>query len=391
MAAAMIHARMASTAEMLELWSDEAFLTASLRFERELAAAQAEHAVISEGAAHAIATACHRFDRDGIADKAAHAGTFAIPLVTRLRADVSASAPALAAWVHFGASNQDVADTAMVLQAQRARALIEGELAALTAALVPLARRHARTAARGRTLLQPADPISLGLRFAGWIRGLDEAGARLGGEAAQLERVQYGGAVGSLAALGAKGPAVRASLARRLGLADGPAWHARRGAVAGLGGALAILTGAAAKMARDVSLLMQAELAELAEPKVSGRGGSSAMPGKRNPTGCQVALSAALRAPGLAATLLGGLPQELERGLGGWQAEAPVLAELFALGHGALRAMREVAEGLEIDELAVRARVQSEAAHAATAAGTTLPAALDAAARTIDELLAHRG
>lgn len=381
MIAAMIHARMASTAEMLELWSDEAFLTASLRFERELAAAQAEHGVISEAAAHAIATACNRFDREGIADKAAHAGTFAIPMVTRLRADVSASAPALAASVHFGATSQDVADTAMVLQAQRARGLLESELAALTGALVTLARRHARTPARGRTLLQPADPISLGLRFAGWVSGLDEAGSRLGCEAALTERVQYGGAVGTLGAVGAKGPQVRAALARRLGLADGPAWHARRGAVAGLGAALAIVTGAAAKMARDVSLLMQAELAELAEPRVSGRGGSSAMPGKRNPTGCQVALSAALRAPGLAATLLGAMPQELERGLGGWQAEAPVLAELFALCHGALRAMREVAEGLEIDEPATRARLGP---------GEMTAAALDAAARTVDELLAHR-
>jgi 3-carboxy-cis,cis-muconate cycloisomerase len=137
-----------------------------------------------------------------------------------------------------------------------------------------------------------------------------------------------------------------------LGLPVTP-WHARREAIAALGAALAILIGAVAKMARDVSLLAQNEVAEAFEPKLPGRGGSSAMAHKRNPTGCQVALSAALRAPGLAATLLAGLPQEHERGLGGWQAEGPVLAELFLLAHGAVVAMADVAEGLEVDPAAM--------------------------------------
>jgi 3-carboxy-cis,cis-muconate cycloisomerase len=131
-------------------------------------------------------------------------------------------------------------------------------------------------------------------------------------------------------------------------------WQAQRDGIAGLGAALAILVGALAKMARDVSLLAQGEVAEAFEPREAGRGGSSAMAHKRNPTGCQVVLSAALRAPGLAATLFATMPGEHERGLGGWQAEAPVLAELFLLAHGALSALVPVIAGLDVDTLAMR-------------------------------------
>jgi 3-carboxy-cis,cis-muconate cycloisomerase len=215
------------------------------------------------------------------------------------------------------------------------------------------------------------------MRAASWLLGIAAAHQRLARELAGAARLQLGGAVGSLSALGAAGPAVRATVAARLGLADGPAWHSRRDAIAGLGAAVAIAIGCAGKLARDVSLLMQPELGELAEPAVAGRGGSSAMPHKRNPTGCQVALSAAIRAPGLAATLIAALPQELERGLGGWQAEAPVLAELFELAHGALSAMRAVAEGLEVHIAAIAAR-----------APAADPAAIAAAARFVDQALA---
>ncbi|WP_296456472.1 lyase family protein [Phenylobacterium sp.] len=143
-----------------------------------------------------------------------------------------------------------------------------------------------------------------------------------------------------------------AGMSSGLAVADAP-WHARRDAVAGLGAALAVLTGTVAKMARDVALLAQGEVAEAFEPRAEGRGGSSAMAHKRNPTGCQVALSAAVRAPHLAATLISALPGEHERGLGGWQAEAAVLADLFALAGGAAAAMADVAEGLEIDAAAM--------------------------------------
>ncbi len=370
-----ISARMASTPEMLACFDDEALVAAALAFERGLAEALAEHGVISAAAAAAIGAACDGFDATGLGDAAAHAGTLAIPLVARLRAAVG---PAHAAAVHRGATSQDVADTALVLQVGQAMRLLDAELAALAEALAGHARAHVATLAMGRTLLQPAEPISFGMRVASWLLGVDAAHARLDGEHRAAHQVQLGGAVGSLAALGADGPAVRASLAERLRLGAGAAWHGRRDGVVGLGAALGIVIGALGKLARDVALLMQAEVAEVAEPALAGRGGSSAMPHKRNPTGCQVALSAAIRAPGLVAALLGGMPQELDRGLGGWQAEAPVIGELFALAHGAARAMRVVAEGLEIDAAAMAAHV-APGDHAA---------ALAAAGRFVDDALA---
>jgi 3-carboxy-cis,cis-muconate cycloisomerase len=378
----MIAARMASTAEMLACFDDAALVAAALRFERELAAAEAEHGVISAAAAEAVARACETFDATGLAEAAAHAGTLAIPLVARLKAAVPAEH---AAAVHRGATSQDVADTALVLQAGQAMALLGGELDALADGLAALAGAHAATPALGRTLLQPAEPISFGMRAANWLLAVDAAADRLAREHRAAHRLALGGAVGSLSALGAAGPAVRKALAARLGLGDGPSWHSRRDAIVGLGAALGIAIGATGKLARDVALLMQPEVAEVAEPKVAGRGGSSAMPHKRNPTGCQVALSAAIRAPGLVAALLGGMPQELERGLGGWQAEAPVLAELFALAHGAARAMRVAIDGLEVDGAAI-------AAHAAASPTTgDRDQALAAAERFVDEALALHG
>jgi 3-carboxy-cis,cis-muconate cycloisomerase len=373
-----IIARMASTPEMLACFDDDALVRAALDFERALAAAQVAQGVISAAAGAAVMRACDGFDPSGLGDAAAHAGTLAIPLVARLRAAVG---PEHAAAVHLAATSQDVADTALVLQIDRAMQLVDRELDQLGQALTQLARRYAQAPALGRTLLQPAEPVSFGMRAANWLLAIDAAHDRLGREHRAAATLQLGGAVGSLSGLGAAGPAVREAVAARLGLAAGPAWHSRRDAIAGLGAAVAIAIGATGKLARDVSLLMQRELAELAEPAIAGRGGSSAMPHKRNPTGCQVALSAAIRAPGLAAALIAGLPQELERGLGGWQAEAPVIGELFALAHGAFQAMRIVAAGLEVDAPAI-------AAHAAAGPAADRDAALAAAARFVDEALA---
>lgn len=362
----MISARMASTPEMLACFDDDALVRAALRFERALAEVQAAQGLISGAAAAAIAAACEGFDATGLAEEAAHAGTLAIALVARLRARAGAYGEA----VHRGATSQDVADTALVLQVQAARPLLDDELAKVSEALALLARAYAAVPVMARTLLMPAQVTTLGARAATWLAVIEAARARLFRE--RLDTVQLGGAVGTLAALGAAGPAVRAALAARLDLADGPAWHGQRDAVAGLGAALGIAIGALGKLARDVALGMA--LGELAEPAIAGRGGSSAMPGKRNPLGCQVALSAAIRAPGLVASLLGGMPQELERGLGGWQAEAPVLGELFALAHGAARAMRVVAEGLEVRPASVEGDAE----------------AIAAARRYVDEILARR-
>lgn len=200
----------------------------------------------------------------------------------------------------------------------------------------------------GRTLLQAALPITFGVKVSTWLSGVAGALDRFERETAAI-RLQFGGAAGSRAGLDGQGAALAESLAQRLGLQAALPWHAERQSLAGLGSALAILTGAVGKIASDIALLAQVEVAEAFEPRQPGRGGSSAMAHKRNPTGCQVALSAAIRAPHLAATIVSALPQQHERGLGGWQAEAPVLAELFQLTHGALAAMLAVIEGLEVD------------------------------------------
>lgn len=348
----LLRDRPASTPAMLAVFGDTALLRAALLFEAVLAEAQVEEGLIPLEAGEAIIAACVELpDVEDLAEAAAHAGTLAIPLVEILRQRVATRhGDAVAALVHKGATSQDLADTALMLQAKAGAALIRDEAVRLANALAALARIHAGTPMLGRTLLQAALPITFGLKVAGWLQGVDGALARFDVEANGALRLQLGGATGSQAGLDRKALAIAEHLAARLDLAlPIMPWHAQRGAVAGLASALAIMIGAIGKIARDLSLLAQTEVAEAFEPRIDGRGGSSAMAHKRNPTGCQVALSAALRAPHLAATLLSALPQEHERGLGGWQVEGPVLADLFHLAHGALAAMAPVIEGLEVD------------------------------------------
>ena len=346
----LIRAMQATTPEMLDIFGDEALLGAVLRFETELARAAAAENLIDPKAAEIIVRCCRApLDVARVAQGAAHAGTLAIPVVRMLRERVAAHDPGAAAALHRGGTSQDVADTALVLLAKNAAGVIQRDATRLYEALAGLTRTHAETPAIGRTLLQDALPITFGLKTAQWLLGVDDALARLAREADGALVLQFGGATGTLSDLGDKAFAVSARLAAALDLSE-PAlpWQARRGAFAGLGAALAILTGTLGKIARDIALLAQTGVAEAFEPQDPGRGGSSAMAHKRNPTGCQVTLSAALRAPGLAATLLSGLPQEHERGLGGWQAEAPVLVDLFCLAHGAVAAMLPVLEELEV-------------------------------------------
>jgi 3-carboxy-cis,cis-muconate cycloisomerase len=350
----LLRDRAASSAAMLATFGDDALVRAALDFEAALARASAAEGLITPEAARLIGEACAGIPIDvgALAEEAAHAGTLAIPLVSRLREHVAKRSPEAAAFVHMGATSQDLADTALMLQAKAGSALIASEARALTDAVARLAEAHAETPMLGRTLLQAAAPITFGLKAAGWLLGLDAARRRFEREAGDGLRLQLGGATGSLAGLTL---AVVTRVASDLGLMPASLpWHARRDGVAGIATALAILVGAAGKAARDISLMAQSEVAEAFEPRAPGRGGSSAMPHKRNPTGCQVVLSAATRAPALASGILAGLPQEHERGLGGWQAEAPALATLFELAHGALCTLRPVVEGLEVDEAAMR-------------------------------------
>ena len=348
----LLRDRPASTPQMLEAFGDAELLKAALAFEAALAKAGAAEGLIPTAAAEVIAAAAAnlRVDIPQLAEEAAHAGTLAIPLVKRLRRRVAAQDPAAAEFVHRGATSQDLADTALMLQARTGAALISTDALAIGDALAALADTHAETPMLGRTLLRAAAPITLGLKASGWMVGLDAARTRFEREATAAIRVQLGGPVGTLAGLNLR---VAELMALELDLAPALPWHAQREAVAGLAASLAILTGALGKIAQDIALMAQSEVGEAFEPQVEGRGGSSSMPHKRNPTGCQVALSAAVRAPGLAGGIIDGLPQAHERDLGGWQAEAPALASLFELTHGALAALRPVVEGLEVDTAAM--------------------------------------
>jgi len=348
------------SAKMLAIFSDAALVKHALAFEAALAEAQAAEGLLTTDEASRIAIACAQLplDTETLAVEAAHAGTLAIPLVHHLRRSLGDDA--LAAKIHWGATSQDVADTALMLQAKAGAALIMRELARLQTALALLAERMASVPMAGRTLLQDALPITFGLKVVQWLTGIDDAAERFAREVDGGLMLQFGGAVGTRAGLSGKGAAIAAHMAKKLGL-ESPTlpWHARRGPVAGLASALAIATGAAGKIARDISLMMQNEIGEVFEPRVQGRGGSSAMAHKRNPTGCQIVLSVAARTPGLAATIIAGLPQEQERGLGGWQAEAPVLADLFIAAHGALAALAPMIEGLEVDTARMAANLKA--------------------------------
>ena len=345
----LLQTRPATTPAMLAVFDDAATIAHALAFEAALARASSAQGLIGESLATAIALTCATIaiDPAELADEAALAGTLAIPLVARLRAALDGEA---AAAVHKGATSQDVADTVLMLQVSAAARLLDADLRRIGEALRPLAERHAALPAIGRTLLQDALPIGFGLRIAHWQAGIADAAHRLATEVAGNAVIQLGGAAGTRAGFDGKGAAIALHMAQALGLATAPPWHARRVGTAAIATALGIVIGALGKMARDVSLLAQNAVSEAREPVKSGRGGSSAMAHKRNPTGCQVALSAAIRAPGLVAGILAGLPAEEERGLGGWQAEGPALVDLFLLAAGAADAMAVVAAGLEIDE-----------------------------------------
>ncbi len=344
----LIRDRAASSAAMLAIFGDRALLGAALRFESALAGAQAEEGLVPRDAAGRLRAlyADPDIDIETLADQAAHAGTLAIPLVAHLRNRAGEDA----GHIHKGATSQDLADTAMMLQARDGIALIDDDIVRLADGLGRLALRHAARPMLGRTLLQAAVPITFGLKAAQWRLSIDRARARVARESTGALALQLGGAAGTRAGLDGRGAAVAARMAAELDLADPPLpWHTRRDGIAGLAASLAILLGALGKIARDIALLAQTEVGEAFEPRTQGRGGSSSMVHKRNPTGCQIVLAAAARAPQLAATIIAAMPQEHERGLGGWQAEGAVLADLFCLAHGATQALLPVIEGLELD------------------------------------------
>ena len=351
-------------AAMGEIFSDGARLQRMLDFEAALAEAESDCGIVSARAAQSIASKCRvdLLDVQALAQATALSGNPAIPLVKQLTALVANDDPEAARYVHWGATSQDVNDTGLVLQARSAFDILEADLASLCGALARLAGKHSSTVMAGRTLLQQALPTTFGVKVAGWLDAMDRHRTRFAQVRERALVLQFGGAVGTMAALREKGLAVAEILAKELRLTlPATPWHTQRDRVAEVATTLALCLGTLGKIARDISLHMQSEISEVFEPAGEGRGGSSTMPHKRNPVSSAVVLAAAIRVPALVSTMLSAMVQEDERGLGTWHAEWETLPEIFRLTAGALHQMVELMPRLEVD--AVRMRHNLDATH----------------------------
>jgi len=339
------------------LFNDRATIQGMLDFEMALARAEARIGVIPASAAAAIATKCRAelFDLAALSQAAARAGNVAIPLVKHLTALVAKKDKQAAHFVHWGATSQDVIDTGRILQLRQSLDLVMRDLDSLVQPLSALAQKHRTTLITGRTWMQHALPTTLGVKFAGWLDAIVRNRGRLSETRKRCLVLQFGGAVGTLAALGSRGPDVSSLLAAELGLglADLP-WHSHRDRIVEIGTTLGLCAGTSGKIARDLSLHMQTEIAELFEPPGEGRGVSSTMPHKRNPVSSAVIVQAAMRVPGLVSTLLSAMMQEAERGLGGWHAEWETLPDIVQLTAGAIHHLALIVPNLEIDTQRMR-------------------------------------
>jgi 3-carboxy-cis,cis-muconate cycloisomerase len=351
-----------TTAPLAELFSDESVIRAMVKFEVALASAEARSGVIPRSAASAIAAVARSFtvDPGKLAHASFRAGTISIPLVKELTEAVRRKNSAAAGYVHWGATSQDVSDTALVLLLKEARPIVAADLDRLESSLKRLSVQHKKTVMLGRTLLQPAPPVTFGLKAANWLGAIHRSREALESAFDEVLALQLGGASGTLAALGKSGVRVARELARELGLAmpDAP-WHTQRDRLAAAIAACGVLVGTLGKMARDILLLTQAEVGEVSEPGGSGRGGSSTMPHKRNPIGCALTLSTATRVPHLVAAFLSAMPQEHERGIGGWHSEWATVASVIQSTGVAASSMAEVANGMSVHPRRMRANLDA--------------------------------
>src|SRR3954469_19773623 len=347
-----------ATDAMRAVFSDRARLAAMLRTEAALARAEARWGLAPEALAAAIeAIPAEDLDIAALGQGTALAGVPTIPFVKAVQARLPKE---LKRSFHKGATTQDIVDTALVLQMREGFSVIAADLFAIITALAALARQHRTTPCVGRTYGQHAAPVTFGYKAAVWCLGVAEVADQLPWLKSRALVATLAGPVGTLAGLGDKGPAVADAFAEELGLGAAPiAWHARRARMAEVGAWLAILIGALAKMAMDVAHLASTEVGEVAEPYVPGRGGSSAMPHKRNPVSSTVILAAHAAAPGHVTTLLAAMAALHERPPGLWHAEWHALGSLFGLASGALREARALAEGLEVDPERMRANLET--------------------------------
>jgi 3-carboxy-cis,cis-muconate cycloisomerase len=355
-------APMLSSAAMRAVCDDLAYLQHMLDFEAALARAEAATGVIPAAAAAPIGQACKAqgFDLAALAEAATKSGNLAIPLVKALTAAVTRADPEAARYVHWGATSQDVIDTAAMLMLRAGIDALSSDIDRAIAGFARLALQHRHTAMVGRTWLQHALPIPFGLKLAEYAAALNRSRTRLKRLRSEAPVLQFGGAAGTLAALGDHGWRVAERLAQELDLPlpEAP-WHTHRDRFAEAASVLAIIAGTCGKIARDVSLMMQTDVGEAFEPAGEGRGGSSTMPHKRNPVAAASALAAATMAPNLAATIFAAQVQDHERSAGPWHAEWPTLPSLLLVTSGGLAAIVDIAEGLEVDAARMRANLDT--------------------------------
>jgi 3-carboxy-cis,cis-muconate cycloisomerase len=348
------------TDAMRAVMGERAYLARMLEVEAALARAQARLGIVPEAAARAITAAAadvDRLDLPALAAATRNTGYPVVGLVKQLSALAGAEA---GRWTHWGATTQDIMDSAVVLQVRDGLGLVGAELEAVIAGLARMAKAHRSTVMAGRTHLQHALPVTFGYKAAVWLSPLITMRERLAQLRPRVERVQFGGAAGTLASLGDQGLAVQAALAKELGLAvpDIP-WHVARDGIVEAVCFLGLVTGALSKLATDVILLMQTEVAEVAEPHQEGRGGSSTMPQKRNPISCEYIVAQARGVHALVPQMLAAMAQDQERGTGPWQAEALAVGQAFLLAHGALACARVIAEGLTVDAARMQRNLDS--------------------------------
>ncbi|WP_237214501.1 class-II fumarase/aspartase family protein [Falsiroseomonas oryziterrae] len=339
---------------MRAILDERGALARMLEVEAALARAQARLGLIPAAAAEAISAAAD-VDRLDMAALAAATRNMGFPTVGLVKQLSALAGPEAGRWTHYGATTQDILDTALVLQLRAALDLMGADLDRLIAALAALARAHRGTVMAGRTHAQQALPITFGYKVALWLDPLITMRERLVQLRPRVLRLQFGGAVGTLASLGTDGPRVAAELAGELALPL-PAipWHVARDGIAELGCWCGLLGGALAKPASDILWLMQSEVGEASEPAAPGKGGSSTMPQKRNPIGCEYVIVQARGAQALVPQLLGAMLHEHERGAGAMQLEQLALGQALLLTHGALATLIPIAEGLVVDAARMR-------------------------------------
>ena len=355
-------APMLSSAAMRAVCDDRATLQGMLDFEAALARAEAAVGIIPAAGAEAIAKECksNTFDIAALAEAATRSGNLAIPLVKALTSEVARTNKDAARYVHWGATSQDVIDTATVLTLRAGIDALLVDIDRAIAGFAKLAQQHRNTAVVARTWLQHALPMPFGLKLAEYAASLHRSRGRLKHLRQHALALQFGGAAGTLAALGDQGLKVAERLSEllQLPLPEAP-WHSHRDRIAEAASVFAIIAGTCGKIARDVQLMMQTDVAEAFEPSGEGRGGSSTMPHKRNPVAAASALGAATMAPNLAATIFAAQVGDHERSAGPWHAEWPTLPSLLLVTSGALAAIVDIAEGLEVDAARMRTNLDA--------------------------------